>query len=97
MPVLVFDCKGIPATRRERIETAVEAGTSKSNTRDGLLPIHFVAECTCSSLAHKASSGRCCSLWTKILRSSENGFGRGSTRDGIVGSLRGTMRDKMRG
>ena len=26
MPLLVFDCKGIPATRRERIETAVEAG-----------------------------------------------------------------------
>jgi hypothetical protein len=26
MPLIVFDCKGIPATRRERIETAVEAG-----------------------------------------------------------------------
>jgi hypothetical protein len=26
MPLLVFDCKGIPATRRERIEGAVEAG-----------------------------------------------------------------------
>jgi hypothetical protein len=26
MPLLVFDCKGIPATRREQIETAVEAG-----------------------------------------------------------------------
>jgi hypothetical protein len=26
MPLTVFDCKGIPATRRERIETAVEAG-----------------------------------------------------------------------
>jgi hypothetical protein len=25
---------------------------------------------------------------------SANGFGRGSARDGIVGSLRGTMRDK---
>ena len=26
MPLLVFDYKGIPATRRERIEAAVEAG-----------------------------------------------------------------------
>jgi len=26
MPLTVFDCKGIPATRRERIEAAVEAG-----------------------------------------------------------------------
>ena len=24
--MIVFDCKGIPATRRERIETTVEAG-----------------------------------------------------------------------
>jgi hypothetical protein len=24
--LLVFDCKGVPATRRERIEAAVEAG-----------------------------------------------------------------------
>jgi hypothetical protein len=26
MPLIVFECKGIPATKRERIETAVEAG-----------------------------------------------------------------------
>jgi hypothetical protein len=26
MPLTVFDCKGIPSTRRERIEAAVEAG-----------------------------------------------------------------------
>jgi hypothetical protein len=26
MPLIVFECKGIPATRRERIEAAVEAG-----------------------------------------------------------------------
>jgi hypothetical protein len=26
MPITVFDAKGIPATRRERIEAAVEAG-----------------------------------------------------------------------
>ena len=26
LPLLVFDCKGIPATRRELIEVAVEAG-----------------------------------------------------------------------
>jgi hypothetical protein len=26
MPLTVFDCKGIPAIRRERIEAAVEAG-----------------------------------------------------------------------
>ena len=26
MPLIVFDCKGIPATRRARILTAVEAG-----------------------------------------------------------------------
>jgi hypothetical protein len=26
MPLTVFDCKGIPATRRERIQVAVEAG-----------------------------------------------------------------------
>ena len=26
MPLIIFTCKGIPATRRERIETAVEAG-----------------------------------------------------------------------
>ena len=26
MPPIIFDCKGIPATRRERIETGVEAG-----------------------------------------------------------------------
>jgi hypothetical protein len=26
VPLTVFDCKGIPATRRERIETAVTAG-----------------------------------------------------------------------
>jgi hypothetical protein len=26
MPIIIFDCKGVPATRRERIETAVEAG-----------------------------------------------------------------------
>jgi len=26
MPLTVFDCKGISATRRERIEAAVEAG-----------------------------------------------------------------------
>jgi hypothetical protein len=26
MPLTVFDCEGIPTTRRERIEAAVEAG-----------------------------------------------------------------------
>jgi hypothetical protein len=26
MPLIVFDCKGVPATRKERIEAAVEAG-----------------------------------------------------------------------
>jgi hypothetical protein len=26
MPLIVLDCKGIPATGRERIETAVESG-----------------------------------------------------------------------
>ena len=26
MPLIVFECKGIPATRRERVEGAVEAG-----------------------------------------------------------------------
>ena len=26
MPLVIFDCKGVPATRRERIEAAVEAG-----------------------------------------------------------------------
>jgi hypothetical protein len=26
MPLTVFDTKGVPATRRERIEAAVEAG-----------------------------------------------------------------------
>jgi hypothetical protein len=26
MPVIIFDCKGVPATRRERLETAVAAG-----------------------------------------------------------------------
>jgi hypothetical protein len=26
MPLTIFDCKGIPATRRERIEATVEAG-----------------------------------------------------------------------
>ena len=26
MPIVIFDTKGIPATRRERIEKAVEAG-----------------------------------------------------------------------
>jgi len=31
MPLAVFDCKGIPATRRERIEAAVEtAGKSQT-------------------------------------------------------------------
>ena len=28
MPLIFFDCKGIPATRRERIEGAAEAGGS---------------------------------------------------------------------
>ena len=27
MPLIVFECKGIPATRRERIQAAVEAGS----------------------------------------------------------------------
>ena len=31
MPLLVFDCKGIPATRRERIQVAVEAGGRHAN------------------------------------------------------------------
>ena len=31
MPLTVFDCKGIPATRRERIEVAVESA-GKSQT-----------------------------------------------------------------
>ena len=26
MPLTIFDCKGVPATRRERIKAAVEAG-----------------------------------------------------------------------
>jgi hypothetical protein len=26
MPLIIFDCKGVPASRRERIETAVEVG-----------------------------------------------------------------------
>jgi hypothetical protein len=26
MPLIIFDCKGVPATRRERIEAAVDAG-----------------------------------------------------------------------
>jgi hypothetical protein len=26
MPITVFECKGIPATRRERIQAAVESG-----------------------------------------------------------------------
>jgi len=29
VPLLVFDTKGIPATRRERIQTAVEAGGNR--------------------------------------------------------------------
>ena len=30
MPLIIFDTKGIPATRRERIEAAVEAGGKHS-------------------------------------------------------------------
>ena len=33
MPLLVFDTKGIPATRRERIEAAVEAGGKHASGR----------------------------------------------------------------
>jgi hypothetical protein len=53
MPLIVFECKGISATRRERIEglSKPEAGT--------LLPIHFVVECEWSSPARRASSGLC--------------------------------------
>jgi hypothetical protein len=34
MPLTIFDCKGIPATRREQIEAAVEAG---GKARGGML------------------------------------------------------------
>jgi hypothetical protein len=83
MPLIVFDCKGITATRRERIQAAVEAGgrTSKSNTRDGLLPIPFVVECAWSSPAHMASSARCCSISAQIRLLSPHGSGRQSMSD----------------
>lgn len=32
MPIIVFDCKGISATRRERIEAAVQAGGARLDT-----------------------------------------------------------------
>jgi hypothetical protein len=46
MPLIVFDCKGIPATRHERIETAVEAGGRhvKSNTEGWIAVDPFVVE-----------------------------------------------------
>jgi len=95
MPLIVFDCKEIPATRRARIQTPVEAGGKhvKEQYEKGLLPIHFVVEFGCSSPGCRASSGPCCSLWTKILPLSPNASGRRSTNDSIVSSLRDSMTD----
>ena len=51
MPLIVFDCKGIPATRRARILTAVEAGGRhvKEKCKGWIAPIHFLVECGWSS------------------------------------------------
>jgi hypothetical protein len=47
MPITVFDVKGIPGTRRERIETAVVAGAKHLSARmkAGSPPIPSVAAC----------------------------------------------------
>jgi hypothetical protein len=60
MPLIVFDCKGIPGTPASGLKllSRLEAGTSKSNTRDGLLPIRFLAECGWSSRGHGLRTGR---------------------------------------
>ena len=62
-----------------------------------MLPIHFVVECGWSSPVHRASSERCCSLWTKIRWLSPNRSGRQSANDSIVGFLLDSTTDKMRG
>jgi len=89
MPLIVFECKGIPATRRERIE-----GLSKPEA-GALLPIHS----WWSASGHHRPTGLptvlVCSLWTKIRRLSPNGSGRRSTNGNFVGCLRDSVTDKM--
>jgi hypothetical protein len=54
MPLLVFDCKRtLPhAASGLKLLSRPKAGTSKSNRRDGLLPIHFEAVYGWSSQGH---------------------------------------------
>jgi hypothetical protein len=77
MSLLVFDCKGIPATRRERIEAAVEAGGKhvKEQYEGWIAADPFRGGVQWSLLAHRVSSGRCCSLWMKIRQAVEAGRG----------------------
>jgi poly(3-hydroxybutyrate) depolymerase len=50
MPLTVFDIKGVPGTRRERIEAAVVAGGSYSNAIALTAPVVFASTALVASL-----------------------------------------------
>ena len=96
MPLIVFDCKGIPATRRERIETAVETGGRhvKEQYEGWIAADPFRGGVRVVISRPQGSSGRCGSLWTKIRRSAPSESGRRSTSESIIGSLGDSRSDK---
>src|SRR6516162_2104056 len=89
MPLLVFDCKGIPATRRERIEGAVDAGGRhvKEQYEGWIAADPFRGGVRVVITGPQGSDGPCCSLWTKIRRLSFSGSGKRSKSDSKVGYL----------
>jgi hypothetical protein len=74
-------------TRREQIETAVKAGGRyvKEQYEGWIAADPFRGEV---QAGRRASSGPCCSLWTKNRSLSPNGSRRRLKSDSIVGSLR---------
>ena len=78
MPITVFDVKGIPATRRERIETAVVAGGAHTAVpyEAWIASDPFRAGFRVLITGRTGSSGRRCSPPMTSLRLSRTGFGR---------------------
>jgi hypothetical protein len=83
MPIIIFDCKGVPATRRERTKppSKLAAGMFGSPTKRGSRLIHFAEDCGCWSLAHGDSSGRSFSTWMKTRQLLPSGSERPLTNE----------------
>jgi len=99
MSLIIFDCKGIPATRRERIEIAVVAGGKHVKEPYEGLDCRLSISWRSAGGHHRAAARRADGVVRFGRRSggySPNGSGRLSRSDGIVGFLLDSTTDKMR-